>query len=65
MTPEKFKRLLLSENPSQLPQGLAVGGDLSLSGCTGLTQLPQGLAVEGNLFLSGCTGLTQLPQGHT
>ena len=42
---------------------LKVGGDLDLSGCTGLTSLPEGLSVGGNLYLIGCTGLKSLPEG--
>ena len=36
-----------------LPEGLKVGGWLSLSGCTGLTALPEGLTVGGDLSLRG------------
>jgi hypothetical protein len=43
--------------------GPEFGGDLNLTGCTGLTTLPEGLNVGGSLNLTGCTGLTALPEG--
>jgi hypothetical protein len=48
-----------------LPDGLKIGGYLSLSGCTSLTHLPDDPKVEvgGNLYLRGCTSLTHLPDG--
>jgi hypothetical protein len=46
-----------------LPEGLSVGRNLYLYGCTGLTELPEGLSVGDRLSLSGCTGLTELPEG--
>ena len=48
-----------------LPDGLTVGGDLDLEGCTGITTLPDGLTVGGDLDLEGCTGITTLPDGLT
>ena len=39
-----------------------VEGDLSLTGCTGLTALPENLSVGGELYLKDCTGLTALPE---
>lgn len=33
------------------------GGNLDLSGCTGLTSLPDGLTVGGYLYMRSCTGL--------
>ena len=48
---------------TSLPEGLKVGWDLWLSGCTSLPCLPEGLEVGGNLHLGGCTGLTCLPEG--
>ena len=42
-----------------------VEGDLSLSGCTGLTALPENLSVGGFLSLDGCTGLTALPENFS
>ena len=36
-----------------MPDGLTVGGDLYLRGCTGLTALPDGLTVGGYLSLDG------------
>ena len=46
-----------------LPEGLEVGGDLNLYGCTSLTSLPEGLEVGGGLNLPYCTSLTSLPEG--
>ena len=54
---------LSGTNISSLPQGLHVGGDLFLGGCTSLTILPQDLHVGGNLKIYGCNSLTALPQG--
>ena len=57
------KRMTIAD--FQNSKNLKVGGDLSLSGCTGLTALPDGLTVGGSLYLDGCTGLTALPDGLT
>ena len=46
-----------------LPEGLKVGGDLSLHYCENLTSLPNGLKVGGDLFLNDCDSLTSLPNG--
>jgi hypothetical protein len=40
-----------------LPEGLSVGGWLSLTNCTSLTSLPEDLSVGKNLVLDGCTSL--------
>ena len=44
---------------THLPDGLSVGSDLYLTGCTSLTHLPDGLSVDGDLDLTGCTGLME------
>ena len=54
--------MCISHSLTSLPEGLRVGGDLNLSGCTGLTSLPEGLSVGGDLALDDCTGLTSLPE---
>ncbi|MGR3912033.1 MAG: NEL-type E3 ubiquitin ligase domain-containing protein, partial [Candidatus Rhabdochlamydia sp.] len=46
-----------------LPKGLKVGGNLNLSGCTGLIHLPENLAIGCSLDLSYCEALTTLPKG--
>ena len=46
-----------------LPDGLKVGGTLSLRGCTELKSLPDGLTVGGSLYLEDCKGLKSLPDG--
>jgi hypothetical protein len=50
---------------TDLPEGLAVDGDLDLRGCRDLRSLPYGLTVAGTLFLGPTTlrGL-DLPQLH-
>ncbi len=40
-----------------LPPGLAVEGDLDLTGCAQLVALPRALRVQGDLFLVGCESL--------
>jgi hypothetical protein len=54
---------LSNKNITSLPDGLKVGGDLSLTRCTSLTSLPDAFMVGGNLGLSKCTSLTSLPDG--
>lgn len=49
-------------NIKELPQGLKVGTNLNLEGCTSLKELPQGLNVGSHLSLHGCTSLKELPQ---
>ena len=34
----------------RVPEGLSVGRDLWLDGCTGLTALPEGLSVRGFIY---------------
>ena len=46
---------------TSLPEGLTVGGYISLGG-TGITSLPKGLTVGDTLYLRG-TGITSLPEG--
>ena len=55
--------MVLLVNDISEAEGLSVGGDLYLSGCTSLTALPEGLSVGGYLDLRGCTSLTALPEG--
>ena len=47
----------------ELPQGLKVGGQLVLEGCTSLEKLPQDLKVGRGLDLENCTSLKELPKG--
>jgi hypothetical protein len=42
---------LMYSSIESLPEGLKVGGDLSLRGCKHLRSLPKGLIVKGYLFL--------------
>ena len=54
---------LAYKNITTLPEGLQVGGNLSLTKCTSLTSLPDAFMVGGNLGLSKCTSLTSLTDG--
>jgi hypothetical protein len=54
---------LSNKNITSLPDGLKVGGNLSLTRCTSLTSLPDAFMVGGNLGLSKCTSLKSLPDG--
>ena len=54
---------LAYKNITTLPEGLQVGGNLSLTKCTSLTSLPDAFMVGGNLGLTGCSNITSLPDG--
>ena len=55
--------LAYSEDLTEIPVGLEVGGGLYLQGCTALTKLPEELSVAFNLELNDCTSLTEVPEG--
>jgi hypothetical protein len=52
-----------NSNITSLPEGLKVGGSLSLNNCYNLESLPKDLRVDGNLNLLGTIKLTSLPEG--
>jgi hypothetical protein len=47
----------------KLPEGLTVGENLNLIGCTSLKSLPKGLEVGRDLYLGRCINLQALPEG--
>jgi hypothetical protein len=56
-----LKKLKLKGNITVLPENIYVmGGEVDLTGCTGLTALPENLKVR-YLNMAGCTGITVFP----
>jgi hypothetical protein len=50
-------------NPTSLPEGLKVRGNLFLEYCESLTSLPEGLEVGYDLYLTESPNITSLPKG--
>jgi hypothetical protein len=50
-------------NPTSLPEGLKVRGNLFLEYCSKLTSLPEGLEVGYDLYLTESPNITSLPEG--
>jgi hypothetical protein len=50
-------------NPTSLPEGLKVRGNLFLEYCSKLTSLPEGLEVGHDLYLTESPNITSLPKG--